>query len=146
MSSGRRFRVGSLGRSTILYDSQFFPGLSGACVPGDPSSIIGWYKVRCCRYCYHLVQYFVHKYYTTLCSTFLKGLPAQSLEHFTHTASVMVPVQYKAGCSSLNHFYFMFPPHTCPALSEHAHSTTFGLLVGASLFRLNGWFHIHLFI
>ena len=36
---------------------------------------------------------------------------------------------------------------TCaPASSEHAQSTTFGPLVEASLFKLTGWFHIHLFI
>ena len=31
-------------------------------------------------------------------------------------------------------------------LSEHAQSTTFGLLVEASVFRLTSWFHIHFFL
>ena len=35
---------------------------------------------------------------------------------------------------------------TCaPVSSEHAQSTTFRLLVEASLFRFTGWFHIHFF-
>ena len=33
-----------------------------------------------------------------------------------------------------------------PASPEHVQSPTFGLLVESSLFRLNGWFHIHFFI
>ena len=32
-----------------------------------------------------------------------------------------------------------------PASSVHAQCTTFELLVEASLFRMTGWFHIHLF-
>ena len=43
--------------------------------------------------------------------------------------------------------YHLHYRETCePALSEHAQTTTFGLLAEASLFRLTGWFHIHLFL
>ena len=42
--------------------------------------------------------------------------------------------------------YHLHNRETCaPALYEHAQSTTLGLLVEASLFRLTGWFHSHLF-
>ena len=40
-----------------------------------------------------------------------------------------------------------FYRETCaPASFENAQITTFGLLVEAGLFRLTGWFHIHLFL
>ena len=43
--------------------------------------------------------------------------------------------------------YHLHYRETCaPASSELAQSTTFGLLVEASLFSLTGWFHIHLFL
>ena len=42
--------------------------------------------------------------------------------------------------------YHLHHRETCaPASSEHVHSTTFRLLVEASLFRLTDLFHIHLF-
>ena len=43
--------------------------------------------------------------------------------------------------------YHLHNSETCAqALFEHAQSTTLGLLVEASLFRLTGWFHFHLFL
>ena len=42
--------------------------------------------------------------------------------------------------------YHLHYRETCaPPLSEHVQSTTFGLLLEASLYRLTGWLHINLF-
>ena len=42
--------------------------------------------------------------------------------------------------------YHLYCRETCaPTLCEHAQSTTFGILVEASLFMFTGWLHIHLF-
>ena len=43
-------------------------------------------------------------------------------------------------------YHLLYRETICaPASSEHAQSTTFGLLVEASLFILTDWFHIHFF-
>ena len=43
--------------------------------------------------------------------------------------------------------YYLHYRETCaPASSEHVQSTTFALLIEASLFKLTGWFHIHFFL